>query len=212
MGSSDCNRRPVVLFDLFGVIARHQPEHSKQKLEELAGVDPAVFWEAYWKQRVAYDRGIRAPEYWQSVGSVVGREFDASEVAALTVADVESWSSVDQEMIAYLRVLSEKYCLAMLSNITHEIADFYERNHVWLRLFSMIGFSCRIKAAKPESKAYLWCCEKLDCSPRDVYFIDDREPNVAAATLLGMKGHVFTDIDGLREFLNGRRGPRQFRL
>jgi putative hydrolase of the HAD superfamily len=205
-------RRPVLLFDLFGVIAKKQPESSKRKLEALSGVGAPTFWNAYWRLREPYDRGISAAEYWRSVGEAVRREYDAPKIAALTAADVESWSHADEELIAYLRVLYDKYCLAALSNIPIDIVDFYERNHRWMSLFSTKGFSSRMKVAKPSLRAYHLCCEKLQCLSEDVYFIDDREANIAAAKSVGMKTHLYCGIEGLRDFLDGKRGPKQFRV
>ena len=54
----------IVLFDMFGVIARDQ---SREVMDTMS-VEPE-FWDAYWAHRPAYDRGdVTAEEYWRLVG------------------------------------------------------------------------------------------------------------------------------------------------
>ncbi|MFD2351545.1 hypothetical protein ACFSTC_22980 [Nonomuraea ferruginea] len=38
----------VIVFDLYGVIARTQTDEAKQQLVDLGGVSAEAFWEAYW--------------------------------------------------------------------------------------------------------------------------------------------------------------------
>ena len=47
----------VIVFDLYGVIARTQTDEAKQQLVDLAGARGEPFWEAYWACRPAYDAG-----------------------------------------------------------------------------------------------------------------------------------------------------------
>jgi putative hydrolase of the HAD superfamily len=50
----------TIVFDLFGVILRIQADEAKYRLEQLAGVSGAPFWDAYRACRPAYDAGFRA--------------------------------------------------------------------------------------------------------------------------------------------------------
>ncbi|MFD5831007.1 HAD-IA family hydrolase [Lentzea sp. NPDC060358] len=175
----------IVLFDMFGVIARDQ---SREVMDTMS-VDPA-FWEAYWAHRPAYDRGdVTALEYWERVGH-----------PPLVEQDVASWSRVDYEMVALLHELTNTgRRIALLSNIPEDHARNFERTHAWLELFEVCAFSCRIGHAKPELAAFAWCREAL--GEGEILFVDDREENVAAAREAGMLGHHFTGIAGLRAVL-----------
>ena len=172
----------IVLFDMFGVIARDQsPEVMAQMSAE------PEFWAAYWAHRPAYDRGdVTAEEYWDLVGH-----------PPLIEDDVRSWSRIDYEMVALLHELHNAgRRIALLSNIPEDHARNFERTHAWLDLFEVRGFSCRIGAAKPERKAFEWCRDRL--GDDDILFVDDKLENVEAAREIGMYGHHFTGIDGLR--------------
>jgi putative hydrolase of the HAD superfamily len=195
----------TVLFDLFGVIARHQSPEGRARLVATAGVPAPAFWDAYWSLRPPYDRGdLLAPDYWQAVAGALGTRFDPARTAALTEADIESWSGVDEEMVGLLGELAASgRPIALLSNIPEELAAHYERHHPWLGLFGVRAFSCRIGHAKPEPEAYAWCLRALGVEAGRVLFVDDREENVRAARELGIQGHVFTTQAALRRVLTG---------
>jgi len=78
----------VVVFDLFGVIARTQTPQAKWRIEQLAGVSGEVFWDAYWACRPAYDAGQPSEEYWRAVANSLGTRFE--NVEALVSADLAS--------------------------------------------------------------------------------------------------------------------------
>ncbi|WP_047869545.1 HAD family phosphatase [Nocardiopsis sp. RV163] len=193
----------TVLFDLFGVLARHQSEEGGDRLVRVAGAPAPAFWEAYWARRQPYDRAdVSAAEYWRGVGQDLGARFDGERIAALVEADVASWSAVDETMVALVGELAASgRRIGLLSNIPEELAAHYEARHPWLDRFHVRAFSCRIRRAKPEPDAYRWCQEALDVEPGRILFVDDREENVRAAEALGMGGHVFTAADGFREVL-----------
>ncbi|MGI5499483.1 HAD-IA family hydrolase [Lentzea sp. CA-135723] len=175
----------IVLFDMFGVIARDQ---SPEVMATMSAEQD--FWDAYWAHRPAYDRGdVTADEYWARVGH-----------PPLVEQDVASWSRVDYEMVALLHELHNAgQRIALLSNIPEDHARNFERTHAWLELFEVCAFSCRIGHAKPDRAAFEWCRDRLQDD--DILFVDDRVENVQAAELVGMRGHHFTGIDGLRALL-----------
>lgn len=177
----------IVLFDMFGVIARDQSPDVMNTMST-----DAEFWDAYWAHRPPYDRGdVTADEYWALVGH-----------PPLVEQDVASWSRVDYEMVALLHDLHNAgRRIALLSNIPEDHAQNFERAHAWLDLFEVRAFSCRIGHAKPDRAAFEWCRDAL--GDEDILFVDDRVENVRAAELVGMRGHHFTGIDGLRPVLLG---------
>ncbi|MCX5380135.1 HAD family phosphatase [Streptomyces sp. NBC_00091] len=193
----------ILLFDLFGVIARHQSPAGRERLVETAQAPAAPFWEAYWALRPPYDSGeLTGPGYWRLVGEALGTRFGERETAALVEADIASWSAVDGEMVALIGELAASgRRIALLSNIPEELAVHYERHQPWLSHFRVRGLSCRIGLAKPAPGAYEWCLRALGAAPGEVLFVDDRQENVDAARALGIRGHLFTSPAALREAL-----------
>jgi len=194
---------PILLFDLFGVIARKQSEQGRAEIEQAAGVSGTDFWKSYWSLRPPYDRGHQTgPEYWHAVAEDLGASFTDQRIADLVAADVRSWSEIDDEMVTFVRDLAEEGVrLGLLSNIPAELATDYEQRHPWLDVFSVCAFSCRIGHTKPETGAYAWCTAAFEAPASDVLFIDDRMENVTAAEMAGMRSHLFTSLDALRTAL-----------
>ncbi|QEU89630.1 HAD family hydrolase [Streptomyces kanamyceticus] len=204
MNHIDAESSPaILLFDMFGVIARHQSQDGKDRLAALADVPETAFWDAYWGLRQPYDRGdVTGPAYWRRVADALGTHVDERRIARLVEADIASWSAVDETMVALIEELAAAgRPIALLSNIPEELTAHYEERHSWLKRFQVRAFSCRIGHAKPEPGAYLWCLEALGAAPDDVLFIDDREENIRAAEAVGLRGHLFTSPAKLREAL-----------
>nr|WP_317846058.1 HAD family phosphatase [Nocardiopsis quinghaiensis] len=192
-----------MLFDLFGVLACHQSEEGKDRLVHVAGAPAPAFWEAYWARRPSYDRAdVSASEYWHRVGEDLGVRFDGHRIAGLVEADIASWNAVDDTMVALVEELAASgRRIGLLSNIPEELALHYEEHHPWLRGFHVRAFSCRIGHVKPEPEAYRWCQDALRTEPERVLFVDDRQENVRGARETGMRAHLFTTADRLREDL-----------
>jgi putative hydrolase of the HAD superfamily len=193
----------AVLFDLFGVIARHQSETGREELAALAGAPAGAFQDAYWALRPPYDSGeLTGREYWREVAAALGTAFDDRRTAALVEAGTASWSAVDGDMVALVgEPAFAGRRIALLSTIPREPAARYEEHHPWLEHFEVRALSCRIGRAKPHPEAYRWCYRALGLAPGGVLFVDDREENVRAAEAVGMRGHLFTGPGLLRAAL-----------
>lgn len=188
----------VIVFDLYGVIARTQTDEAKQQLVELAGVRGESFWEAYWACRPAYDAGQEGALYWADVAERLGTRF--ADVPALMNADLESWCHVDPEMVAVVHELADRgRTLGLLSNIIEELVPIWEARHGdWLGRFTALTYSCRIGVAKPDRRAYEICAERLGVATGEVLFFDDNEVNVVAARAAGMSAELFSSPEQVR--------------
>ncbi|MCW2918096.1 MAG: HAD-superfamily hydrolase, subfamily variant 3 [Actinomycetia bacterium] len=191
----------VVVFDLFGVIARTQTPQARWRIEQLAGVSGEVFWDAYWECRPAYDEGQPSEEYWRAVANSLGTRFE--NVEALVAADLASWCDADGRMVTLVTELAEQgRTLGLLSNIIEDLVPRFEARHDdWLRHFASLTYSCRIGVAKPDPRAFEICAERLGVRPADVVFFDDNEHNVAAARKVGMTAELFVSPTQVRELL-----------
>ncbi|MER7547093.1 HAD family phosphatase [Spirillospora sp. NPDC127506] len=182
----------VIVFDLYGVIARTQAPEAVRRIEELAGAGGPAFWDAYWACRPAYDAGQESAAYWADVAARLGVRF--RDVPALIEADLDSWTRVDDEMVALVHDLADAgRTLGLLSNIIADLVPRFEARHgALLDRFDALVYSCRIGVAKPDPRAFEICAERLGAAPGDVLFFDDSERNVRAAREAGMRAEVFT--------------------
>lgn len=208
----------VIVFDLYGVIARPQSEAARRRIEDLAGVaegpgvaegsarpgiSAASFWEAYWACRPAYDAGQESTAYWAAVAARLGVGGGFADVSALIEADLDSWCEADDEMVALVTALAEQgRTLGLLSNTISDLVPRFEARHrTWLSRFDALTYSCDIGVAKPDPQAYRVCCERLGVTPPEALFFDDRDENVLAAREVGMRAEVFTSPAQIRTLL-----------
>lgn len=191
----------VIVFDLYGVIARTQTPEAVRLIEDVAGVGGTVFWDAYWSCRPAYDAGRSSADYWADVAGVLGVEFP--DVPALIEADLDSWTDVDDTMVALVHELADRgRTLGLLSNIIGDLVPRFEARHgEWLSRFDVLTYSCHIGVAKPDPRAYEICAERMGVGLADVLFFDDSERNVLAARETGMRAELFTSPTQIRALL-----------
>ncbi|MFG3117533.1 HAD family hydrolase [Streptomyces sp. NPDC048197] len=190
--------RNIVLFDLFGVIARHQRPGALEKMAARCHAPTGAFTTAYWACRPRYDAGHQsAPEYWTAVLRRLSLPVDADTIEELRLTDIDSWSRVDDRMVAYVQSLRDVAEVALLSNIPADHADTFLIAQPWLHNLNHVAFSGKIKVAKPAPAAFHHCVVAMQAAPSDFLFVDDREENIRAAQATGMNGHLFTDRDEL---------------
>lgn len=89
--------------------------------------------------------------------------------------------------------------------ITNFSADFWPPFHAKERAlfdrFRDIVVSGEVKLLKPDPAIYFLALDRFKLRPDEALFIDDRAINVAGAEAVGMKAHLFTTAEDLRERL-----------
>jgi putative hydrolase of the HAD superfamily len=195
--------QPIVLFDLFGVIALQQRPGALAQMAASCDAPADAFTKAYWDLRQPYDAGRQsAPEYWAAVLRLLSRPVDPDLIEKLRLADIDSWSRVDGRMVDFVQSLRSRAKVALLSNIPADHADAFLAAQPWLRNLDYLAFSGKIGAAKPDPAAFEHCINALNAAPADFLFVDDREVNVRAAQASGMTGHVFTGLEDLEKVID----------
>ena len=190
--------RPIVLFDLFGVIACHQRPRAMAEMADHCNAPHDAFDDAYWACRPLYDgpsrrrvsTGQRCCSAWRSQPTLPRSN-------GCDALDIDSWSRVDDDMVAHVQSLQDRAEVALLSNIPADLADAFLEAQPWLHQLDLVALSGHIGVVKPDPAAFRHCITALRAEPGDFLFVDDRDENVQAAQDLGMHGHIFTSIDRL---------------
>ena len=93
--------------------------------------------------------------------------------------------------------------------VTNFSADFWTPFHAreaeFFRRFRDIVVSGEEKLLKPDPAIYYLALDRFGLKPADALFIDDRAINVEGALAVGMKAHLFTTANDLRERLEHER-------
>ena len=192
----------VVVFDYGEVLSMSQSEHDQAAIVETARSEPDVFWTAYWRHRDDLDHGtVSVPDYWARVGADLGVEFEPARVQQLWAVDFRSWISVEPgsiEVLDDLRAGGTR--MALLSNAGFDFGDAFRRAP-FARYFEQVFVSAELGMIKPDPEIYRHVARELGIDPTAMVFIDNKKVNVEGAEGIGVTGHVFTTVDGLRAFL-----------
>ena len=84
-----------------------------------------------------------------------------------------------------------------LTNFGAEFWDAFRPTAPIFDGFTDIVVSGREKCAKPDARIYEIAEQRFDHAPQELYFIDDRADNIAAARARGWHGHVFAGAGAL---------------
>ena len=188
---------PRLLVDYGEVLSAPLAEDAIADLAALAGQPRAAFLDRYWELRPAYDLGQPAIEYWSAV---LDRDLGGSPRLAdrLTRVDVRGW--LRRNPLTLRAILGHVHRtgarLALLSNAPEPLARAIDQ-HPWSRHFDHRYYSCRLRAAKPDPRAFELVLSDLGERPEQVLFIDDRAENTRAARDLGMRSITFTSASDL---------------
>jgi putative hydrolase of the HAD superfamily len=185
------------IFDYGGVLVSHQTEADQKKMAGIAGIPQPVFTEAYWAERVDYDRdAISGIEYWQKVAQRANQTLSQQAVEDLIEYDNISWMQFDDAMwdwIGQLRAAGKR--VAILSNMPRDLGEALKTRTGKLNEFDHVTLSYEVRAAKPDAVIYEHCLGGLDVAPDQTLFFDDRVENVQGAEVLGIRAIQFTTRD-----------------
>lgn len=197
----------VIVFDYGEVISVSQSEADRAALVALSGLEPELFWRLYDRHRDDLDQGIALPhEYWTRVAHDAGVEWSPAQLQLLWAADLRSWISVEPGTIELLAALHAGGTrVALLSNAGFDFSDPF-RHSPMARYFEAMFVSAELGLIKPDPEIYRVVAERLGIELAQMVFVDNKAVNVDAAVALGVTGHHFTSVAGLRAFLHELAG------
>ena len=200
----------VVIFDYGDVISLSQSAADRAAIAGLAGVDSdsEPFWRAYFGHRDGLDLGSAGvAAYWRAIAADIGASWDDARVHELWAADFRSWLTINPgtiEVLADLKAGGTR--LALLSNAGPDYGSYFRHGPLG-DFFAACYVSGELNLLKPGPEVYRHVLDDQGVSAAGAVFIDNRERNVRGAEAIGITGHVFTGVLGLREFLTSLRDP-----
>lgn len=198
----------AILFDAGGVLLNLDVEACRVAFKEILGYDKIDELLDPCHQKGIY-------------GDLEEGKIDSTEFRRLVLSESRPGSTpemVDACMAAlltdvdackaeYLRELSKKYDLYVLSN-NNEISwarfeQIFLRDGIPLRkIFKNYFISCRIGILKPDIRIYRHVLDAIGLPPEEILFIDDSMSNVEAASSLGVRARFYeigSDLKALIE-------------
>jgi len=179
----------AIIFDFFDVI-RSDPYKAwlhnhgyKREGEFLKVVD-------------AMDSGkINLQEFLNSLSTLSGQSYEE------IVAEFESVSRIDFELVEFIKTLKNKYKTGLLSNAPSKyIRDIISQNKLE-PYFDEIVISSEVGHTKPSKEIFEIMLNKLNLNPSDVVFIDDSKMHIEGAQKIGIKSIQYESLSQLKNDL-----------
>ena len=192
----------VVVFDFGEVISVSPTAADRAVLERTAEVPADPFWRAYQADRDRLDGGeLSTHDYWAGIGRACGQDWDAGRIQALWCADIRAWVTADPGVVGLIEELHAGGTrLALLSNAGADYGGLFRFSPI-SRFFEQVFVSGELRMLKPQPAIYRHVLASLGIPADRMVFVDNRPKNIEGAQSLGITGHVFTGVDGLRAFL-----------
>jgi len=184
----------AVVFDLNGVLTLPPAPDAARRLRGLAELDGETFERLYWRYRAAYDRDeIDTSTYWRRIGRDGGRRYEDERVRELVQADAATWARPNRPLVdALLALAAAGMRTAILSNTPRDVWARVSARNRWTRIPDVHTLSFAVGTAKPDPAVFGICLEQLRVEPAETFLLDDREENVTAAQLLGIRARRYT--------------------
>jgi len=181
----------AILFDLGKVLIDFNFETGVQALHSACSISRSRFEEVLWDEKCIrrYERGEI------STSELHSYLCETAELKMDLPAFCRTWSSVFlPDLIVsegLLAALKRKYPLIVVSNTNEAHIDFVRANYRVLDYFDQHVFSYEVGALKPDPKIFERAIAISGYRPDELFFTDDREENIVAATQLGIHAHQF---------------------
>ncbi len=204
----------AVIFD-YGMVLTGPPDcDAHDAMVRITGLPPARFETLYWTDRHAYDEGkLSGVAFWQKLLRDAGLDLGPDAVHELSRLDARMWTTQNPAMVAWQTRLKQRGLLtAILSNMGDSVLESIEREFQWIDNFDVLVWSYQLRLAKPDPEIYLHTLRRLDVSPNEALFLDDKQVNIDAALDLGMQAIVFSTVEQLRHDLIGAGLDRELPL
>lgn len=174
----------AIIFDCFGVLVTEGFLPFRQR---YFGTHPDQMQEARDLGRQLYTGLLAYEDFIQQL----------AHMAHITPNEVRSYiekNVPNEQLLAYIKDnLKPRFKIGMLSNVgARSVHDLFTKQQ--LDLFDALALSYEMGIAKPDTKAYEIAAERLDVTPENCVFVDDREHHCQGARQAGMQAILYTDF------------------
>jgi len=195
----------AIIFDFGGVMVPFSQMDSLQEQESRLGLQPGGLAEMLWQSpdwRLAEVGAITDEEYWRRTGARLG--FHTPGAIRDFQQDLFRDAKTDRRMADLVSGLRGRYRTGLLSNASDVLPRLLRERYGLDGLFDVEVISALVGLAKPDPAIYQLALDRLGTAPEATVFVDDYEPNVAAAAALGIRAIHFVGYEALILALQGQ--------
>jgi epoxide hydrolase-like predicted phosphatase len=176
----------AIIWDLGGVLVRTEDASGRERLAERLGVTRLEIEELVFSSdssRRAQSGEISEAAHWE----YVRHQLRLSD-KELKDFHKDFWGGdrLDNDLVDYIRSLSPRYKIGLLSNNFHGLRRALIEEWKIDNIFNAIIISAEVHLLKPDSRIYRLALDQLGVLPEEAIFIDDFVENLAGAQRVGM--------------------------
>ncbi|QDU98069.1 HAD-IA family hydrolase [Lignipirellula cremea] len=192
-------------FDIGNVLLHVSHEQANQAMADVAGMAPETM-----RQLVFSDSGLEwkfergdldEPAFLAALNQAAGCELDP---AAIRKANNEIFRLNTDILPLVTSLRCSNHRLGVFSNTSSWHWAYMRHRFSFFSFFAGAALSFEIGAMKPEPAAYAAAASLAGCAPEEIFFVDDRPENVAAAIVAGFQAVQYTTAVALRDDLRSR--------
>lgn len=175
------------IFDCGGVVLRARQNNVYQLWEERFGFTEGHLAEALWTSG-AYRRAevgqLTEEGFWEEIA----HDLPLTYPAQINELRQDLWGvfELNEKVLAWVDRLRSTYRVVILSNATEVLDDVLRDQFPVTERFDAIFNSARLKLAKPDQAVYREVLRRLDITPAEAVFIDDKAENITSAAIVGL--------------------------
>jgi 2-haloacid dehalogenase len=204
MSEARAHNRPVIVFDLGGVLIDWDPRHLYRKLfDQEAAMERFLDEVCHGDWNLEQDRGR---SFADAVEEAVLRHPDQrAMIEAYHLRWEEMLAGAIEDTVTILEELQDAGCeLHALTNWSAETYPHARARFGFLDHFETILVSGEEHLVKPDPRIFALLLERIGHPAQACVFIDDNAHNIAAAAALGFDAIRFEDARHLRAALTQR--------
>jgi len=134
------------------------------------------------------DGRITYEEAWNEICNELGTTLDF-----VLVKESYITTPIDHKIIEFAKSLKSKFKVGIITDNMIDRTNFLWKHNSWDKIFDDMVVSASVGSRKNETKIFEIACERLNVSPNECIFIDNKESNLTACEELGMNGIYFDD-------------------
>lgn len=189
----------VILFDLGRVLVDFDHKRAAERISAFCPKTAIEIYNLFFESQVtvAFEAGKITPEnFYLEVKNMLDLKLSYDSFVPIW-NDIFFLSPKNRSVFRLVNSLRAHYQTAVLSNINVLHYEYVKKNFPVFGVFDKIFLSFELGAIKPDKKIYEQVIGRLQVSPQEIFYTDDRGELVESAKSLGIRGAVFTNFQQL---------------
>ncbi len=185
-----------MLFDLGNVLVHIDPEAPQRALGLKSDSELLRYKENVLEYVYRFEKGnLNSGQLFDLINNLFDRRFSYEQIRFAFMSIIGN-PIVGMDIL--IKTIRQKSHVALASNTNDLHFEHCRKTVPAVRLLHHYYLSYQIGAMKPEPEFFKYVINDLEVDPAAIFFIDDKQENILAASKEDMHAHLFTSIETLK--------------